>query len=154
MNIRDPQPSWQGAGKLEALFESHMRRMLTPWVSRFHLRLGQPLASVSQPASSWDPYLGLMRCGRSGPGRSVQPVAARDRARPAPSAPGLSVQHGYRTDETCAGARSAVPFRLGGRRPRGQDSGRDTGGRKDRTWYLYFGTIPPDWFTEIDDLRA
>ena len=26
-------------------------------------------------------------------------------ARPAPSAPGLSVQHGYRTDETCAGAR-------------------------------------------------
>ena len=27
-------------------------------------------------------------------------------------------------------------------------------GRKDRTWYLYFGTIPPDWFTEIDDLRG
>ncbi len=28
------------------------------------------------------------------------------------------------------------------------------GGRKDRTWYLYFGTIPPDWFTSIDKLSG
>ena len=26
------------------------------------------------------------------------------------------------------------------------------GGQKDKTWYLYFGTIPPDWFTGIDQL--
>ena len=29
-----------------------------------------------------------------------------------------------------------------------------SGGRKDGTWYLYFGTIPPDRFTKIDDLRG
>ncbi len=30
----------------------------------------------------------------------------------------------------------------------------ESGGRKDGTWYLYFGTIPPDRFTKIDDLRG
>ena len=28
-----------------------------------------------------------------------------------------------------------------------------TGGHKDKTWFIYFGRIPPDWFVAIDDLE-
>lgn len=28
-----------------------------------------------------------------------------------------------------------------------------TGGGKEKTWYLYFGVIPPDQFESVDDLR-
>jgi hypothetical protein len=28
-----------------------------------------------------------------------------------------------------------------------------SGGHKDKTWFIYFGRIPPDWFVAIDDLE-
>ena len=53
------------------------------------------------------------------------------------------------------GDRALVPWPKWGRKRLAADwyeTLSDIGRGKHKTWYLYFGTIPPDWFTSIDQL--
>ena len=56
-------------------------RARTPGRCRFHLPVGQPLASARRSASSGSPFLGLMRCGPWGARRTrharAEPCAGR-----------------------------------------------------------------------------
>ena len=52
----------QAAGKWE-LFSEAQGEAARPRGCRFHLRLGQPLASESRSVADWGPFLGLMRFG-------------------------------------------------------------------------------------------
>ena len=55
-------PLGRAAGRWE-LFSEAQGEALTPWGYRFHLPVGQPLASDCRSITDWDPYLGLMRLG-------------------------------------------------------------------------------------------
>ena len=52
--------------------------------------------------------------------------------------------------------RALVHWRKWGKKrldPKWYETLAKTGGRKDKTWFIYFGRIPPDWFVAIDDLE-
>ena len=55
-------PSKRSAG--ERFFLRARGEAVIPGRYRFHLRVGQPLASDCRSVADWDPFLGLMRFGR------------------------------------------------------------------------------------------
>ncbi len=63
---------WRAAGRGD-FFRGQGER-LAPGRYRFHLPVGQPLASDCRSTPDWDPYLGIMRLGVSWvPGRTSPP---------------------------------------------------------------------------------
>ena len=113
---RDRQPSWgpmASRGERRILSEAQGER-LAPGRDRFHLPVGQPLASECRSIVNWDPCFGLMRLGLTPPRYTHSDT----------SPPGRSVHHGYWTDEAWAGVRSAVPSRPGWNLPKGRAHGR------------------------------
>ena len=79
-----------GGARGEAGFFSEVQgRTRTPGRYRFHLPVGQPLASDCRSTSMWDPYLGLMRFRPLGPrGRATA------RAAPRPDHAARTIVHG------------------------------------------------------------
>ena len=69
-----------------------------PSTCRFHLPLGQPLASECRSTADWDPYLGLMRTESSRHGHSPHPPHSPcSNTRPRPGAPCLAARDAAQT---------------------------------------------------------
>ncbi len=94
------QRDHNGHGTLEAsrgeggLFSEAQGERLRPGRYRFHLPVGQPLASDCRSIADWVPFLGLMRCGRSWPGWDG-PKYLWDRERVLPAPRGAAAALGF-----------------------------------------------------------
>ncbi len=99
-------------------------------MSRFHLPVGQPLASDCRPASSWVPFLGLMRF-EGFVGRQGETVRAVAHGQASGRAPALYIfaHHGHEASKTCTSRALRGWPRIGQRRAWDEGGGQGVGHR-------------------------